>query len=158
MILLVNCSKRQTGSWNEFKLFSLKIHITQKTTFWKKGIGALNKYWYWYCICFLQFLFLLSFFLFFFWFGNVCQKFEYALKSIKAPCTVIMTLNKLKTVLPSLKAPVEKALKSCVVYDICCSQCISHYLGQLSWHLKTRIKEHLWVSIPSWCTFSTMCC
>ena len=40
------------------------------------------------------------------------------LKGLKEPCTVIMTLRKLKTVLLSLKAPVEKDLKGGVVYEI----------------------------------------
>ena len=57
-----------------------------------------------------------------------------------------MALRKLKTVLPSLKAPVEKSLKSGVVYEICCSRCNSRYVGQSSRHLTTRIKEHSRVS------------
>ena len=70
------------------------------------------------------------------------------MKRIEAPCKVIMTLRKLKTVLPSLKAPVEKSLKSGVVYEICCSRCNSRYVGQSSRHLTTRIKEHSRVSAP----------
>ena len=78
--------------------------------------------------------------------GKITEKFEHALKRIEAPCKVIMTLRKLKTVLPSLKAPVEKSLKSGVVYEICCSRCNSRYVGQSSRHLTTRIKEHSRVS------------
>ena len=80
--------------------------------------------------------------------GKLTEKFEHALKRIEAPCKVIMTLRKLKTVLPSLKAPVEKSLKSGVVYEICCSRCNSRYVGQSSRHLTTRIKEHSRVSAP----------
>ena len=80
--------------------------------------------------------------------GKLTEKFEHALKRIEAPCKVIMTLRKLKTVLPSLKAPVEKSLKSGVVYEICCSRCNSRYVGQSSRHLQTRIKEHSRVSSP----------
>ena len=73
--------------------------------------------------------------------GKLTEKFEHALKRLEAPCKVIMTLRKLKTVLPSLKAPVKKSLKSGVVYEICCLRCNSRYVGQSSRHLTTRIKE-----------------
>ena len=36
--------------------------------------------------------------------GKLTEKFEHALKRIEAPCKVTMTLRKLETVLPSLKA------------------------------------------------------
>ena len=42
--------------------------------------------------------------------GKGIEEFAQSLHNIKAPCVVIMTLRKLKTVLPSLKAPVEKHL------------------------------------------------
>ena len=48
--------------------------------------------------------------------GKSTDKFEISLKRIKAPCKVIKTLRKLKTVLPSLKPSIEKELKSNVVY------------------------------------------
>ena len=67
---------------------------------------------------------------------------------IEAPCKVIITLRKLRTVLPSLKSPIKKALKSGVVYEICCSRCYSRYVGQSSRHLTTRLKEHSRVSAP----------
>ena len=57
--------------------------------------------------------------------GKITEKFEHALKRIEAPCKVI-TQRKSKSVLPSLKSPVEKALKSCVVrvwnllFALCC--------------------------------------
>ena len=40
--------------------------------------------------------------------GKCTEEYAQALHRIKAPCRVIMTLRKLKTVLPSLKPPVEK--------------------------------------------------
>ena len=55
---------------------------------------------------------------------------------------MVMTLRKLKTVLPSLKPPVEKMIRSGVVYQIKCPRCNSSYVGQTSRHLQTRIAEH----------------
>ena len=53
-----------------------------------------------------------------------------------------MTLRKTKTVLPSLKPPIEKELRSGVVYQIKCPRCQACYVGQTVRHLKTRIAEH----------------
>ena len=53
-----------------------------------------------------------------------------------------MTLRKVKTVLPSLKPPVEKELRSGVVYKIQCPRCQACYVGQTVRHLKTRIADH----------------
>ena len=39
---------------------------------------------------------------------------------LKAPCKVVITLRKTKTVLPSLKPPVDKLLRSGVVYKTQC--------------------------------------
>ena len=57
------------------------------------------------------------------------------------PCKVVHTLRKVKSVLVSLKTPVEKALKSGVVYKITCPRCNSCYVGQTSRHLLNHIKE-----------------
>ena len=46
------------------------------------------------------------------------------------PGKVIFTLRKLKTVLPSLKEPVERNLKSGVVYKITCSHCEVCYVSK----------------------------
>ena len=78
--------------------------------------------------------------------GKPTDKFEKSLKSINAPCKIVKTLRKLKTVLPSLKPSIEKSLKSGVVYQISCSRCNSRYVGQTARHLLTRIKEHSRVS------------
>ena len=75
--------------------------------------------------------------------GKCTEGYARALHRAKAPCTVVMTLRKLKTVLPLLKTPVEKALKSGVVYKLSCPRCRSCYVGQTIRHLQTRFKEHL---------------
>ena len=46
------------------------------------------------------------------------------------------------TLLPSLKTPVEKSLKSGVVYKFKCAACPAAYVGQTARHLLTRFKEH----------------
>ena len=74
--------------------------------------------------------------------GKVSEKFERSLREIKAPCKVIFTLNKLRNHLISLKAPVEKCLRSGIVYKISCSRCYAYYVGQTSRHLIFRFKEH----------------
>ena len=70
------------------------------------------------------------------------EKFEQSLKRLQVPCIVINTLKKLKTVLPPLKPPVEKFLKSKVVYKISCSRCDVCYVRQTTRHLITCFKEH----------------
>ena len=75
--------------------------------------------------------------------GKATDKFEESLKRIKAPVTVITTIKKLKTCLPSLKVPVDKLLQSKVVYKVSCSRCEACYVGQTARHLITRTKEHL---------------
>ena len=75
--------------------------------------------------------------------GKCTEDFARSLHKCKAPCTVIMTLRKLKTVLPSLKPQVEKVLKSGLVYKIECPLCKECYVGQTRRHLKVRFDEHL---------------
>ena len=58
-------------------------------------------------------------------------------------CKVIFTLKKLRTVLPSLKEPVERNLRSKLVYKIKCSHCNVCYVGKTRRHLQVRFKEHL---------------
>ena len=74
--------------------------------------------------------------------GKSTEHFARALHHCQAPCTVIMTLRKLKTVMPSLKPPVEKDLRSGVVYQITCPRCQACYVGQTGRHLITRFGEH----------------
>ena len=75
--------------------------------------------------------------------GKCTDDYARALYKIGAPCVVVMTLRKLKTVLPSLKPSVEKALKSGVVYQLSCTRCSACYVGQTGRHMQTRLKEHL---------------
>ena len=49
----------------------------------------------------------------------------------------------LKTVLPSLKEPVDKLLRSRLVYKITCPHCNVCYVGKTNRHLQVRFKEHL---------------
>ena len=65
-----------------------------------------------------------------------------------APCSVITKLRKMKIVLPSLKADVEKALRSRVVYKITCLRCLAFYFGQTDRHVSFRFKEHMHPSQP----------
>ena len=74
--------------------------------------------------------------------GKCTEDYARALHKCNAPCTVVMTLRKLKTVLPSLKPPVEKMLKSGVVYKITCPSCQACYVGETTRHLQARFKEH----------------
>ena len=74
--------------------------------------------------------------------GKSTEQLAQALHKCQAPCSVVMTLRKLKTVTPSLKPPVDKLLKSRVVYKITCPRCDACYVGQTSRHLKTRFSEH----------------
>ena len=75
--------------------------------------------------------------------GKATEDYARALHRCQAPCTVVMTLRKVKTVLPSLKPPVEKMLRSGIVYQITCPRCSACYVGQSSRHLQTRFREHL---------------
>ena len=74
--------------------------------------------------------------------GKCTEDYARALHKCKAPCTIVMTLRKLKTVLPSLKPSVDKMFKSGVVYKIMCSRCKACYVGQTSRHLQSRFNEH----------------
>ena len=75
--------------------------------------------------------------------GKVTEDYARALHKAGAPCNIVMTLRKLKTVLPSLKPPTEKMLKSGVVYKLTCPSCTACYVGETTRHLQTRVKEHI---------------
>ena len=62
--------------------------------------------------------------------GKCSEHYARALHKIQAPCRVIMTLRKLKTVLPSLKPPIDLDFRSDVVHQIECPRCQAHYVGQ----------------------------
>ena len=64
------------------------------------------------------------------------------LNKVSAPIRSVLTLRKLKTVMPSLKPPVPQQLRSRVVYKIECPGCQASYVGCTIRHLHARIAEH----------------
>ena len=74
--------------------------------------------------------------------GKSTEDYARSLHKIKAPCSIVMTLRKLKTVLPSLKPPVEKLMRSGVVYLLSCPRCPARYVGQTDRHMQTHFYEH----------------
>ena len=65
------------------------------------------------------------------------------LKESGVPVQVVLTVQKIKSTLPSLKPTVPKMLKSNVVYEIKCPRCNACYdVGKTSRHLTDRIREH----------------
>lgn len=80
------------------------------------------------------------------------EDYACSLHRCQAPCNIIFTLRKLKTILPSLKPPVEK--KSWVIYHIECAVSQAAYVGQTGRHLMTRLKEHNMPSAPQSCRAS----
>ena len=75
--------------------------------------------------------------------GKCTEAYAQSLRRCNAPCTIVMTLRKLRTVLPSLKPPVEKMIRSGTVYQIQCPCCQACYVGQTSRHLQARFREHI---------------
>ena len=74
--------------------------------------------------------------------GKCSEEYARALHCCSAPCTIIMTIRKLRTTMPSLIPPVEKMIRSGIVYKITCPRCTACYVGQSSRHLQTCIREH----------------
>ena len=74
--------------------------------------------------------------------GKASEKFETSLLRLEAPCKIVYTTRKLKTVLPSLKPQIDKPLRSNIVYLVSCPRCHSRYVGQTVRHLTTHFKEH----------------
>ena len=66
------------------------------------------------------------------------EEFARSLHKYQAPCKVIMTLRKLKTVTPTFKPFVEIFLKSKFVYKIAYPHYNACYVSQTSHHLKAR--------------------
>ena len=75
--------------------------------------------------------------------GKCTEDYARALHEMEAPCTIIMTLRKLKTVLPSLKTPVDKMLRSGIVYKLRCPRCAACYVGKTSRHFRSRFREYV---------------
>ena len=65
-----------------------------------------------------------------------------------ANITTVLTLRKLNTVIPSLKSPVDKKLRSRLVYRIECPGCQASYVGCTIRHLCVRFSEHGNVKCP----------
>ena len=82
------------------------------------------------------------FFLFVQYRGKSSETYASDIKKTGVPVKIIFTLRKLKTVTPSLKEPIEKALRSNVVYKFTCSSCKACYVGATARHLQCRFKEH----------------
>ena len=70
------------------------------------------------------------------------EDYARALHKLNAPCTVVMTLRKLKTVLPSLKPPIEKQVRSRIIYKFHCPLCQECYVGATTRHMCMRLQEH----------------
>ena len=75
--------------------------------------------------------------------GKPTEQLAKSFRKLNAPCILIMTLDKTKNVLPSLKPSVPKMLQNNAVYQIKCSRCGSSYVGQTSRHLQQRFREHV---------------
>ena len=74
--------------------------------------------------------------------GKVTDELAQKLHQINAPCRIVMTLRKLKTMMPSLKPPVTSMMRSNVVYQITCPRCKACYVGATTRHLRCRFSEH----------------
>ena len=122
----VNRHRRDTSKWSEISL---------RTEIWLRSeisdLPHVNA-----ALLFLQYR------------GKVTEDYVRALDKLNAPCKLILTLRKLKTVLPSLKVPVEKSLQSRVVYKLMCPRCQACYVGQTDRHVLKRFKEHCQPSQP----------
>ena len=64
------------------------------------------------------------------------------LKRSNVPIQPVVTLQKQKTFLPSLKPNVKEKFRSSVVCKITCPVCHACYVGQTSRHRITRFQEH----------------
>ena len=74
--------------------------------------------------------------------GRETENYCRALKNSGAPVNPILTLRKLKTVLPSLKTSVDHHVRSGVVYRITCPGCNSCYVGWTVDHICSRFSHH----------------
>ena len=61
--------------------------------------------------------------------GKCTENYARDLHKINAPCTIVMTMRKLSTILPSLKPKIETQLRSGTVYQINCPRCNSCYVS-----------------------------
>ena len=75
--------------------------------------------------------------------GKCSERYASDLRKTGVPIRIVFTLRKIRTVTPSLKEPVEKTLRSGVVYQLTCPRCTACYVGATSRHLQVRFKEHI---------------
>ena len=80
--------------------------------------------------------------------GKVTEDYCRALRKADAPCQPVLTLRKLKTVLPSLKPAIDHCVRSHLVYQITCPRCNSRYIGKTDQYLKVRLQKHKFPSQP----------
>ena len=80
--------------------------------------------------------------------GKVTDDYCRVLRKIEAPCQPVLTLRKLKTVMPTLKPAIDKKVRNHVVYRITCPRCKSCYIGATSRCLGVRFGEHIRTSQP----------
>ena len=52
--------------------------------------------------------------------GKITEEYVRALHKLNAPCKPILTLRKLKTILPTLKVQVDKECRARIVYKVSC--------------------------------------
>ena len=74
--------------------------------------------------------------------GVITDRFVQRLKETGAPIKPILTLRKIKTVMPSLKQKVDKVVTSNLIYKFKCPNCQVSYVGMTTRHLCTRVNEH----------------
>ena len=74
--------------------------------------------------------------------GHQTDLFVKRLRDSGVPLQSILTMKKLKTVLPILKSSTKEILRSRVVDKLACPGCNTCYVGQTTRHLLTRFREH----------------
>jgi len=75
--------------------------------------------------------------------GKCSERYANDLRKTGVPIRTIFTLRKLRTVMPSLKEPVDDVMKSGLVYKLNCPRCKACYVGATSRHLQVRFGEHI---------------
>ena len=80
--------------------------------------------------------------------GRATEDYCRALRNCNAPCEPVLTLRKLKTLLPPLKSQVERKVRSHVVYKIVCPRCHACYVGYTTQHITDRFSQHCKPSQP----------
>ena len=80
--------------------------------------------------------------------GKITEEYVRALHKLNAPCKPILTLRKLKTILPTLKVQVDKECRARIVYKVSCPRCKACYVGQTDRHYLIRFREHCQPSRP----------